>query len=386
VSGTGGRRALATAILADVAAAQVVVVQPAYVEGLVSAAGLDAARAGYVLSLEMLAFALSTIAMVAIAPRIRWRPTVTAALLILGLAHAASGYLVHTDAFLIARVVAGIAAGVVVPLAFAAIGLMPRPEKGFGILLTAVLTYGALLLAVAPQILAAGGLQALLLVFAAVAVLGALMAGRFPEPERDTLGRVSREYRTARRYEWSALLSMATYFAAQACFWAYASLIGQHFALNDGQIATALAVSQFAGIAGAMVPALAGTMLGQRSSLAIGAAFGMTPALLLGPQVPSELLFLIVTCLFQFGWNMSHPFLLGVFARFDRTGQVVVQGTAMQKIGLAVGPAAGAWILGNENYAAVILLSAGLCALALLLVLPAAAAQSGLSEDAPHAT
>lgn len=383
MSAVAGPRALGAAILADVAAAQVIVVQPAYVEGLVRHAGLAEDRAGYVLSLEMLAFALSTIAMVAFAARIRWRPTVLTALLVLAAAHAASGYLVHSDAFLVMRVVVGIAAGSVVPLAFAAIGLMPRPERRFGLLLAVVLTYGAVLLALAPRILAIGGLEGLMLVFAAIAALAALFARGFPEPARDVSGHVRREQRVARRFEWFALLGMAAYFAAQACFWAYASLIGQHFALSGVQIATALGLSQFAGIAGATVPALLGTRLGQRISLTIGILCGMTPLLLL-PGPSSTALFLIVMCLFQFGWNVSHPFLLGVFARFDRTGQVVVQGTAMQKIGLAIGPAAAAFVLGDENYAAVILLSAGLCALALCLVLPAAAAQVKLIDEAPR--
>jgi DHA1 family inner membrane transport protein len=74
-------------------------------------------------------------------------------------------------------------------------------------------------------------------------------------------------------------------------------------------------------------------------------------------------------------------FLLGVFSRFDRTGQVVVYGTAMQKIGLAAGPAVAAAVLGQDRFARIILLSIACMAIALGMVLPAARAQRILSDS-----
>jgi predicted MFS family arabinose efflux permease len=372
-------QALVAAIAADIAAAQIIVVQPAYLEALVRHGGMAEDRAGYTLSLEMLAFAIATIAMVGVISRVRWRPLLMFALGTMALAHAASGYLVHTELFLASRVLVGLAAGVVVPLAFAAVGLGPNPERGFGIMIGAVLSYGALALAVAPALTSAGGLQGLQWMFAAVGGLALLLARHFPEPPAAADGHVERERRTARGFEWFALLAMAAYFAAQSCFWAYASLVGQHFGLAETSVAHALAISQFAGIAGAAVPALLATRLGQASSLTAGILCGSVPLLLLVPGL-GETRFLIVICLFQFGWNATHPFLLGVFARFDRTGQVVVQGTAMQKIGLAFGPAAAAYVLKPDLYQHVVWLSMALGAIALALVLPAAFAQRKLAD------
>jgi hypothetical protein len=91
--------------------------------------------------------------------------------------------------------------------------------------------------------------------------------------------------------------------------------------------------------------------------------------------------FIAVVAVYQFGWNLSHPFLLGMFARFDRTGQVVVYGTAMQKLGLAAGPAAAASVLAYDGYGLVVMLSMALCALSLLLVVPAIRAQAPVAPS-----
>jgi hypothetical protein len=53
---------LFAALWADMAAAQTVFIQPAYVDTLARHSGLGPERAGYVLSWEMTAFAITTIA------------------------------------------------------------------------------------------------------------------------------------------------------------------------------------------------------------------------------------------------------------------------------------------------------------------------------------
>jgi predicted MFS family arabinose efflux permease len=380
VSDRGATLRLVAAISADVAAAQIIVVQPAYVEGLVRHGHLSAEAAGYTLSIEMLSFALATIAMVFLAARIRWRLTVGLSLAVLAVAHLASAGLVGTAAFLPTRIIAGAAAGVIVPLAFGAIGTLARPERGFGLLIATVLVYGAIMMAVAPTLLESGGLFALLAAFAVVAGAAIFLIRAFPEPVRSAAGRVEREHRLSATFEWSALIAMAFYFAAQSSFWAYASLIGAYRGINETAIASALAISQIAGIAGAAVPALMHTRLGQSLPLAIGILCGVVPLVAL-LQFDSMLTFAVAVAVFQFGWNMTHPFLLGVFSRFDRTGQVVVYGTAMQKIGLAAGPAVAAAVLGQDRFARIILLSIACMAIALGMVLPAARAQRILSDS-----
>ena len=96
----------------------------------------------------------------------------------------------------------------------------------------------------------------------------------------------------------------------------------------------------------------------------------------LSVATPGPVAFTIAVAVFQFGWNMTHPYLLGVFSRFDRSGQVVIYGTALQKIGLAAGPAAAAFVLAGNRHDTVLALSMALGIVAMLLAVPAARAQS----------
>jgi len=369
-----GHRPLLAAILADVAAAQVIVLQPAYVQGLVDHAGMSDAKAGYALSAEMLAFAVATISMAAIASRVRWRPLVQSALLVLLLCHLASAWMVHTSMFVAIRVAAGLAAGIVVPLAFASIGLTSKPERGYGLVITSVLLYGAILLTVTPALFRAGGVAALLVAMASTCVVALAASFAFHEPSRHATAQPRKPHRTSAT-ERAALSAMFFYFMAQGSFWAYASLIGKSKGLSDGVVSDALALSQFAGIAGALLPAVLADRAGRTAPLAAGILCGVLPlAALAGPV--TAVTFTVVVAIYQFGWNLSHPFLLGMFARFDRTGQVVVYGTAMQKLGLAAGPAAAAVVVAYASYGIVVAMSMALCALSLILVMPAIRAQS----------
>ena len=378
-SAEAGSRAVAAAILADVAAALVIVVQPVFVEGLARHAGLGDAAAGYILSIEMTAFAAATIAMALVSARLRWRPLLAAALVTMIVANLASAPLIGTPVFVPLRLLAGAAAGVIVPLAFAAVGMSRRPERGFGIMIASVLSYGALVLALAPILLVRFGLTGLLVTFAVQSAIALLMIGAFPDPSRSEAGRVVRERRTRRRFEILALVAMTSYFAAQSSFWAYASLVGAQLGLDSPSIGRALAASQFAGVLGAAVPALAAVRFGQVPPLLVGMLCGILPLAVLAPGLSAGA-FIVILSVFQFGWNMTHPYLLGVFSRFDRSGQVVIYGTAMQKIGLAIGPAAAAAVVGAGDLLRVVTLSMVFCAAALVLVLPAARAQRGFSN------
>src|SRR5262249_18370601 len=60
--------------------------------------------------------------------------------------------------------------------------------------------------------------------------------------------------------------------------------------------------------------------------------------------------FTVWVCVYNFFWNMTHPFLLGSMASFDRRGRVVVYAVAMQMLGLAVGPALAATIIAPAHY------------------------------------
>lgn len=84
------------------------------------------------------------------------------------------------------------------------------------------------------------------------------------------------------------------------------------------------------------------------------------------------------SCLFA--WNMTHPYLLAAMASFDRSGKLVVYAVAGQMVGLAIGPALAASVLGDGDYSIIIKLGMGLFVVSLLVVLAPVIKSQKLSQ------
>ena len=60
--------------------------------------------------------------------------------------------------------------------------------------------------------------------------------------------------------------------------------------------------------------------------------------------------FLNIALIYNFGFNLGHPYLLAIMANLDATGRVVIYSVAAQTIGMAVGPAVTANVLSEFGY------------------------------------
>jgi MFS family permease len=173
----------------------------------------------------------------------------------------------------------------------------------------------------------------------------------------------------------TALFAMLAYFTAQGVVWAYLFLIGIAGGLSEQKVANGLTFSQFAGIAGAFLAATIGNRFGRALPLAIGMLGGALCLYYLIGQF-EFLVFALTVCVYNFAWNLTHPFLLAAMASFDRRGRVVVYAVAMQMVGLAVGPGLAASVISEGQYLNVNWLGAGLFVAALMLILPPVFAQA----------
>ncbi|MGB1439908.1 MAG: hypothetical protein ACPG63_09035, partial [Luminiphilus sp.] len=105
-----------------------------------------------------------------------------------------------------------------------------------------------------------------------------------------------------------------------------------------------MTLSQFAGIAGALLAAVLGSRLGRLMPLMVGILGGALCLYFLVDEF-TFLVFALAVCVYNFAWNVVHPFLLAAMADFDRRGRVVVYAVAMQMVGLAFGPGLAASLL-----------------------------------------
>ncbi|MBS0611740.1 MAG: MFS transporter [Proteobacteria bacterium] len=360
---------LTAAILISCIGAEVFIIQPGFVQGLVQSLGFDEKQAGYAASIEVWGITSTTLLMTFFSHRFNWRSVCAASLLGMAATNLACVFVHGHAAFLLLRFLCGAGAGGLISLGFTVTGLTDKPDRNFGYLIMWVLLYGAAGLYVMPSMFAWNGMVGVL-VFLTLFPLTALPMLKALPVDGDTAGPVEADaVNLPRALQGSALVAMLLYFVAQGVMWAYLFLIGVAGGLPEQQVANGLTVSQVAGVGGAMLAAAVGSRFGRWRPLTVGILGGATSLLFLIGRF-EYLAFSLWVCVYNFFWNMTHPFLLGSMASFDRRGRVVVNAVAMQMVGLAIGPALAASVITDGHYAPVNWIAIGLFVVSWLCILP----------------
>ena len=277
--------------------------------------------------------------------------------------------------FVALRFLAGLGAGSLVSLSFAAIGLTRNPDRNFGLLIMWVLVYGAVVLWLMPSAYALAGMNGALWFFA-LFPLTALPFIRFLPVSGESVAEIDPDaVNLTGRMKVIALLAMLAYFIAQGIVWAYLFLIGLAGGLTEQQVANGLMLSQFGGIAGAFLAAVIANRFGRSLPLMIGILGGVFCLYFLTGRF-EFLVFALAVGIYNFAWNFTHPFLLASMASFDPRGRVVVYAVAMQMIGLAIGPGLAASIISEGQYVNVNRFGAVMFLVSLALILPPILAQA----------
>ena len=370
---------LLSVILLHLIGPQAMMVQPAFVEGLVSQLGFSASDSGYVAAAENTGKAIQSLIMMVLITRVNWRYLYYGALSVLLIGNLICFVIDSPQAFRVVRFFTGAATGTIVPLSYVIVGLTAKTERNFGFLMVSLMVYGAFVFFTLPSIFSAVGFNGLIVIFAAFALSGFPVVRNMPtsgEEKKDTDG-------GAVTLGWGlrgmALGAMFTYFVATFGVWVFLSLIGKDAGLDDQTVGNAMMLTQFAGIAGASIVIVLGKRVGR--ALPIGIALvGSIGALMIVGNVKTAVGFTVGACLFNMLWNTTHPYLLSAQASFDRSGRQVSYAVAMQMMGIAAGPAVGAAIVDSGTYMQVILLSAVLMAVTLVLIQPPVLREHALSR------
>jgi MFS family permease len=325
----------------------------------------------------MFGIAATTVAMTFAAHRFNWRRVIAWSLAVMVVANLACALVREVTAFAALRFAAGVGAGGLISLSFAAIGLTSRPDRNFGYLIMWVLTYGAFALLAMPTAFGVAGLTGVLWFFALFPLVALPWLRYFPASGENVVQVEKDAVDLPASAKLLALAAMFAYFLAQGVVWAYLFLIGISGGLTEQQVANGLTVSQFAGIAGALGAALTAGRYGRAVPLLTGIIGGaVTLYFLVGTM--SATVYLVAVTIYNLAWNFTHPYLLGAMASFDRRGRVVVNAVAMQMLGLALGPSLAASVIEEGVYVNVNLLGGALFLASAALILPPVLAQSRL--------
>ncbi|MEM8498502.1 MAG: MFS transporter [Pseudomonadota bacterium] len=346
-------RSLSAAIYLGVIGAAVFIVQPGFVQGLVGFYGFSEQQAGYIASAEIWGLALTTVLLALGGHRVRWRRVLKTSIIVFALGNVAAVFTQDFTLFSGMRFVAGMGSGGLVSLTFTIIGLTQRADHNFGYLIMGVLSYGALGLWIMPWALEIAGMHGVIIFFAMFGFSGWPFIAHMPDSGKEQRQVEADALDLSGLFRWCAIIAMFTYFFAQGVIWAYLFLIGTNGGVSAQGVANGLMLSQFLGIVGAFVPALLGNRYGRIFPLTIGIIGGSIVLYALFGEF-TAMVYAVTVCIYNFFWNMTHPFLLAAMASFDQHGRVVVYAVAAQMLGLAVGPAFAATLLEGADYARII--------------------------------
>lgn len=358
---------------------QAIMVQPAFVGGLVSQLGFTEAQAANVSAWENMGKAVLSVLMMLLITRVNWRVLYYVALSVLLIGNLVCFVIDTPQTFYVARFFTGTANGAIVPLSYVIVGLTARADRNFGYLMISLMIYGAVVFFTLPTIFDAVGFNGLIVIFAAFAVSGFPIV-RFMPTKGEQQTKVNEDAVTL---NWglrgSALFAMFTYFVATFVIWVFLSLIGRDAGLSEQTVANAMMLTQFGGIGGALIVILLGNRVGRALPIAISIALSVIALFLIG-NVKTAIGFTIGACLFNMMWNTTHPYLLAAQSSFDRSGRQVSYAVAMQMLGIAAGPRVGAMIIDGGTYTQIMLVSAVLFVVALILIQPPVLREAALSR------
>ncbi len=361
------RRFAAFAVIGTVSLMPLLVL-PAMIGVLVDNASMSDSSAGWSASAHFLASAAIGLLMSIRVHHLDLRKAATIALAVavaMDVMSAATAG--ESVAFFMARIVAGLALGVVYVASVSSFARFDGFERGFGLFVTLQFIVSGLGLYAIPVFaddIGAAGL------FAGFAVLDslALLLARFLPREKAALavdGEPASELKIlATVPALLAIVGFAVFEAANNAQFTYIERFGVALGLTDQKVGFSLMIASLIGIPGAFCIVVFGQRFGTFAPLAVGIGIAFAGLLIL-LNADSYAAYFIGGCCMGFSWAFCLPFIQSLLATIDRKGSAIAAGTSFSTFGSAAGPGVAALVVTGGRYEYVFVLSIGLFVVAL---------------------
>lgn len=352
---------------------------PLFVAGMVADVNGGDREVGWLASADMMGSAIASLCVIPFVQRVPWRPTACAAIALAVAGNLAASRADAFDTLMFARIIAGLGSGLMLSIAFVGLCRSTNPDRYFGLYTFSQLALQAVSLSLLPSFFELYGLDALYMLFAAIAAGSLSLVLLFPRSAPPaSIDRVLARAPQRRALSMGAvvaLLGQGIYFLAPGAVWGYLERIGQSFDLALGPIGQALGAAAVVGIAGAALVVALGVRVSRMLSMAFGTAVSVAAVTLLmtGSGFVS---FLVAVSLFNFAWNFTFPYQMGTLATLDHTGAVPVLSLLVQLGGLALGPLAASFLNPQSGYQT-ILIACAACYLVSLVLFRAGGRMNG---------
>jgi len=334
--------------------------QPQLLGALAREGRLTDTQLGLTATIELLAMGLAAGATGLLIKPVRLRAITGAATILLVLADCATPSL-SGGGIMLARIVAGLAGGVLIWITIGMIARAAMPERWAGIyLMTQTLAQfgvATILAAAIPVSGAHGGFLAL----GGISLI-ALLCLPFLPRAYPPLERGAETTALPPPAGVAALVSVLIYLAFVVGIWVYLEPLALRGGVNSSAVALAVPIGLGAQVAGALLATL---IVGRVSALWVVLASAATNLVLLaifGSGAPASV-FLAATGMFGFLWMFVMPFQLDLVIRADPTRRAATLIGGAQLIGSSLGPLLASLLVGEKQVGNVLWMGAA-CILA----------------------
>lgn len=267
--------------------------------------------------------------------------------------------LVHPVPMMMLRFGHGIVAGALVGLSYAVFSRTNNPDRTFGITLAIQTGFGGLAIIVVPLLVGTYGTAALFFTLVAFSTVTLVLIQFLPEypivvpklaaPLNSHVSLIPLSL---------ALISVCLFQAANMSLFAFMIELGRHLGLDIAFISGSLGIAGWVSMLGGVAVAVFSTKHGVFRPVVVGTVISLVGTWML---LYSDVKVVWIVSNFATGitWNFVISHLLGMCARFDRTGKSAALGGFASKIGLASGPMVGSFVLVGDRYDDLIWMAVG---------------------------
>ena len=341
-----GGRTLATSILIGSCALLVLGVQPVLLGALVQEGRIADAQVGNLVTIEMLAMVLGSLAGIGLLRRMGARVVIgLAGLILAGVNLAMTG---QSGMMMLAplRAVAGVSEGVLVASALVAISRVARVERASAIFLAVQTLLQAVVAAALPLIaIAASRTDTALAALAAAGLVAAVSAMLLPAHLRPAAPDTERGAITPASL--TALLGAGLFLGAIVSVWSYFGLWLIRYGYPPAFEGTAVSLCLVAQVIGALAAAHFGERLPNARTIAACALTGALLVALFYLGRGSAEAIIAVSMAFGFVWLFTLPFFAGWLIEIDPGRRAVLYLTAFQLGGAAILPSLAGVAVGS---------------------------------------
>lgn len=349
-------RTLATSIVIGSCALLVLGVQPVLLGAMVQEGRIAEAQVGNLVTIEMLAIVLGSLAGIALLRRMRARIVIGVAGLVLAAVNLAvtgqSGFAILSSF----RAIAGLSEGVLVASALVAISRVERVERASAVFLAVQTLLQAIVAAVLPFIVAGSSrTDTALMVLAIAGAMAATATLSLPQHLHPTAADSERGALTLTSL--TALCGAGLFLGAIVSLWSYFGLwltLSGYPATFEG---TAVSVCLVAQVVGALTAAHFGERLPNRQTIFVCALTGGLLVALFFVARGNATAILAVSGAFGFVWLFTLPFFAGWLIDIDPGRRAVLYLTAFQLGGAALLPSIAGIAVGSSTVDAALVFS-----------------------------